>query len=136
MDFVQSLGSYLRSYAGLAALVGQRIYPVRAPDNPRSPYVVYRVSIQCENTLTESSPLDLAVITATGCSTGDSTHAGYEQAHQVADQIRAAIGFFRGSLAVSGKESAGSSTTLIEDNDAADFGVFEVAVTTEMYYQP
>ena len=37
--------SYLKDYAGLAALVGDRIYPVTAPQNVALPYCVYmRVS--------------------------------------------------------------------------------------------
>lgn len=135
MTFVESLGAYLRVYGGLAALVDQRIYPVRAQDDTQSPYVVYRVSIQPENVLAESAPIDLATVTITACSTGDPSNSGYEQAHAVADQIRAALGYFRGALAAGGSSSEGSSVISSDDNEDAQFGVFEVVTTAEMYYQ-
>ncbi len=135
MTFVASLGAYLRSYAPLTDLVGQRIYPVRAPDSTTSPYVVYKVRIKADNTLTEASPLDVATVTVSAYATGDATHSGYEQAHDVAAAVRSALNFFRGTMG-GGVSVEGSETPDSEDSEAAEFGTFCVDTTAEIFYRP
>ena len=47
----QALTEYLQGYAGLVAIVGGRVYALIAPDDPLTPYVVFRrVSTPREHT--------------------------------------------------------------------------------------
>jgi hypothetical protein len=43
LDVEEALFSYLSTYAGLAALVGTRIYPILLPQNPTLPAVTYQM---------------------------------------------------------------------------------------------
>lgn len=133
MTFAESLGTYLASYAGLAALVSNRIFPVRAPDQCQLPYVVYRLRIEPENTLT-NSPIDIAHITISVFSRESTVQSAYAQAHAIADQVRDALAFFKAELAAGGLASEGSLVMSVEDGDAAEFGILEAIVEAEMGY--
>ncbi len=42
MDFAAALYTFLTSHTGIAALVGDKVYPIRAPDSPTLPLLVFR----------------------------------------------------------------------------------------------
>ncbi len=130
---VESLGTYLSAYSGLVALVGARIYPGgRAPDGVAYPYVTWRVRIEPENTLGEIVANKLN-ITVTGVARSPGSHSGYYQVHQIAEQARAALDHFRGTLKAGGDSSTGSLVMSTEDGEAAEFGVFETITEAEMW---
>lgn len=136
MTFAESIGTYLHNHSGLAALVGTRIYPVRAPDSPTFPYVTYRIRVEPEDVLTGGAPIDRATITLSAFARTGTGTSGYALAHSVADQLRAALAYFRGTLAASGASSEGSLMTSTEDGESSEFGVFETVTEVEMYYCP
>ena len=131
--FVESLGTYLQQNAGIAALVSGRVYPVRTPDNPTIPYVVYRVRLEPENTLTVA-PITKAMITITVAARTTPSTSGYFTAHAIADAIRDALAYFKGTLKTSGVDSQGSLVMSTEDGEAAEFGVFETITEAEMWF--
>ena len=75
----------LTQWAGLAALVGSALYPLRAPPNTPAPYVVYsRTDTQADDTL-DSKGLPVAEFSF------DCYGATYAEAKTIAAQIRAAV---------------------------------------------
>ncbi len=57
MRIEEALYSYLSTYAGLAALVGTRIYPLVLPQNPTLPAITYqKVSRAGERAMSSPSP--------------------------------------------------------------------------------
>ena len=138
MTFAESLATYLQNHAGLIALVNSRIHPVRAPDSvlaDADSYVTFSLRIEPENQLNECG-IDLATITAIAYARPSATRSGYGRAHEIAQELRNALAFFRGQLALNGYVSQGSQVISSEDSDSADAGVSEVTTTAEMFYCP
>lgn len=75
----------LIDYAGLSALVGQRIYRNKLPDNPVYPCILYRAAEEPENTLAGRSHLIHRVYEFELYGTN------FEELEQVSSQLRAAM---------------------------------------------
>ena len=84
--FVESLGTYLQADSGITALVGGRVYPVRAPDSPTF-RTTYRVRLEPENTLTVA-PITKAIISVTAAARTTASASGYNTAHSIGGAIR------------------------------------------------
>ena len=89
----EALKTRLEGHAGLAALVGTRIYPVRRPQNATLPAVTYqKVGGLSEQTHGGASGL------AASRFQFDVWAATYSSASAVAEQIRVALIGFRGTV--------------------------------------
>jgi len=96
----QAVFTRLSTYSGLTALIGTRVYPSLAPQNPKTPYVTFQqiaggvpTSVMgADNALTPT----LFQIDAWGTS--------YLVAHQVATQAQAALQRYSGTPSGSGIE--------------------------------
>jgi hypothetical protein len=131
--FVESLGTYLQADSGITALVGGRVYPVRAPDSPTFPYITYRVRLEPENTL-DVAPITKAIISVTAAARTTASASGYNTAHAIGGAIRDALGYFKGSLKSGGDASKGSLIMSTEDSESPEFGIFETVTDAEMWY--
>ena len=128
MTIEEALKSRLTSYAGLAALIGSRAFPMALPENPTLPAVVYqRISGTREQALGGSTglarPRFQVIVWATT----------YAQARAAATQVRLALDGWDGVLGGTGGVQA--SITLLNEIDAVqtdpeqygailDFGVW------------
>ena len=92
MTLQTSLYASLAAYAGLTALVGTRIYPVRAPQDVTLPYVVlHRISGVREQTITRSVGSTSVRVQASCFSDRYTTDGSNYGADEVRAQVRAAF---------------------------------------------
>lgn len=84
----------LANFAGLTALVGDRIYPIRAPQNVTLPYVVYAEQAPID----ESPNLEDSGGLLTSRVQVDAWGTTAKQAAQVGDQARKALRDFSGTV--------------------------------------
>lgn len=90
----EALFSRLSGFAGLSSLVGDRIYPLKLPQKPTLPAVVYqRISGARVRSLLGSSGL------ASPRFQFDSYAAGAKTSREVSEQIRLALQGFSGTVA-------------------------------------
>lgn len=122
------LYTFLTAHAGLAALVGTRIYPRRWPRNPVFPLVAYR-RISTHRELTHSGPSDLADpriqfdVVATDPDTADA----------VAEQLRLALHGYRGAM---GDVPVGSVRVVNDlDDEHSDTGLYRRIVDAEISHR-
>lgn len=94
MKIEEALFSYLKSYAGLSALVGTRIYPLVLPQNPTLPAVTYfKVSRAGERTLGGPNPVLKQVRIQFSC-----WGSTYRSAKDVAEQVMMALQDYTGTM--------------------------------------
>lgn len=86
MTIEEALYAELAGYAGLSALVGTRIYPMRLPENATLPGVIYyRMSSGRENDFTGATGLAHPTFRVQVWADD------YKEAHTVATQVRKAL---------------------------------------------
>lgn len=120
MATIQStLGTYLRGYSGLAAIIGQRLYPVRPPDNAATPYAYYSV-----RGLERELPLVNPVLTESFVLEVYCASRSYDEAWSAARQVIDALNYYSATMGTT------SDVNIVfldaEDQEAADVGIFEV----------
>ncbi len=108
MNIEEALYSHLTNDAGVSALVGNRVYPLMAPQDAALPHLVYQ-RISSPRLRSHGGPSGLAhprfQITATAGS--------YSAARSLANAVRASLDGFRGTMG--GGVSVGASFL---DNEA------------------
>jgi len=92
MTLESSLYGSLSAFAGLTALVSDRIYPVRAPQDADTPYVVFsRISSAREQSVTRAIGATAARLQFSCFSTRHTTSGAEAGANEVRAQVRAAL---------------------------------------------
>lgn len=87
----------LSNYAGLTALVDQRIYPLTAPQDGPSPFVVYQVISEVPQSAMGSDTGNIRA--RVQVDSRATANQGYRQARLVATQVRAALQRYSGTNA-------------------------------------
>ncbi len=115
MKIEEALFAYLTGYAGLVALVADRVYPTKLPPSPVLPAVVYQ---RISSTRTYShddapgTPDWVTVRMQFSCwADGDS---GYDVATDVGAQVVAALSGYRGTM---GSVRVGAALVELDDDD-------------------
>lgn len=89
-DIEQVIVTRLTSFAGLSALIGQRVYPKRSPQSPTLPYVTYQaVSGSSQQFLNDPTDVAMPRIQV------DAWARSHESARAVSGQIVAALHLWR-----------------------------------------
>ena len=98
MSIEGAIFARLSGFAGLTALVVSRIYPELAPQSPTSPFLTYsRISTAPrESAMGTDAGLVLPRFQVSSWADGE---GAFETARAVAEQVRAALQRFRGTLA-------------------------------------
>jgi len=113
MTFTESIFTRLSTYAGLAALTGTRVYPMRLPQNVTLPAVVYRIiSKTPQQQLQGGSGLYVARVQVTAFG------SSYDSAWDTADQVLLALHDFTGLLGGAGGVQC--DVTIINQVDLMD----------------
>jgi len=116
-----SLGTYLGADAGVVGLIDTgAIWPVRAPDGTTGNYIVYRFQDR-----RDLNPIDGPATLAQCVLEIESFSGNYDRAWQIAEALRTALTFFQGVMA-SGVDVRGCLLDNMRDDDAPEFGVFNV----------
>jgi hypothetical protein len=94
----QGLAKYLSAHSGVKSLIGDRLYPETAPDDPTDyPLVTYQ-------TISDVQPMTLANAAGYGVARvqldcwGKAGRQGYKQVKDVAEQLRLALHGYRGTM--------------------------------------
>jgi hypothetical protein len=129
VTFQGGLFGYLTILPAVTNLVGTRIFPVRAPDNTPTPYVVYKFADRTDlNSLTGPAPVAQArLLIDVYCADeeGRTAIAAYDLAWQVAEALRQALTYFQGYMT----GNVAVQSILLErmdDADEPDLGMYEV----------
>lgn len=103
MTLEEALYTHLSGYAGLTALVSTRIYPDEMPQGCAKPAVVYQ-RIDTPREYTHDGPAHLAHprFQFTAWALPSATASGSTTAKAVADQIRAALDGYTGTMGGAG----------------------------------
>lgn len=128
MAIKDALFTQLSGYAGLSALVGSRIYPMKLPQNPTLPAVSY-FTVFTEREYGHGG----AMGQATPLIQIDAWADDYDEAKSVATQVRLAMNRFIGTVAsvVVHASTCVSERDLYED----DTGNHHVALEFEVVHQ-
>ncbi len=93
MKLHEALFSYLKTYAGLTALVGTKIYPLQIPQNVNVPAVVYQlISQERMHSLGGDKGMTSPSMQLTSYATT------YNTAKNVAEQVRIALQNYTGTM--------------------------------------
>lgn len=139
MRMDEALYSYLSTHAGLSALVGTRIYPVKLPQNVSLPAVTYQKISGHRVHAMQTDPGYASPRFQISCWAVDSaTESGYDIVKAVAEQARAALQDYRGTMGGAGGVVV-DAVFLDDENDfyedAARQGVFHVAQEYIIWHQ-
>lgn len=138
MTIQGAFGTHLRLTPDVSALIGDRVYPVQAPDNCPVPYVVYSFSRADDDPITKPAddappiPLAGAELAVTVVSRNHGHSSGYDEAWEAAEAIRKDLVYFKGDM--NGISVQGTRCTAMRDEIAAEFGLFEVASTYQIFW--
>lgn len=125
MNLEESLYAYLKTHAGLNALVGTRIYPLILPQPPTLPAVTY-FKISRVNQRTMGNPTDVLKRVRVQFSCWATTYAG---AKAIAEQVMAALQDFRGEMGGTGGVQVLDGDVINEqDLYETDTGIYHVPV--------
>ena len=113
MNLEESLCAHLKAYAGLAALVSTRVYPLQLPQSSTLPTVVYR---RIDGPRVEM--FGAASAFQTPRFQVDAWGATYASAKGAAAQVQAALGGFMGLLGGAG--GVNCTALLVNDVDLPD----------------
>jgi hypothetical protein len=108
----QAFFARLAGFAGLAALVGARIYPVLAPEAAAAPFVVYQ-RITGERIDSLSGPSGMA----TPRFQVDVYATSYAASRAIAEQVRLALDNFRGTQSYPGGSTHIRFIALADERD-------------------
>lgn len=131
MRIEEALYAHLSTHAGLTALVGTRIYPQRLPQTPTLPAVTFfRVSGPTIQDF-DGTAKTRARFQLDCWAEGDTAYA---DAHEVADQVIAALDGYGGQMGGAG--GVWCDATLINDRDLPDpdTGWHRVSQDYEIWY--
>ena len=109
MIIEEALVAYLTGYAGLSALIGTRLYPLRLPENPTYGAVTYH-RISGPRVQSHSGPSGLAYPRFQF----DCYATSYLGAKNVATQVRIALDGFKGTM---GGTSGVAVSSALSQND-------------------
>jgi hypothetical protein len=126
MTIQTALGFYLSQYSALTAKIADRLYPVRAPQDALYPHVIYRVTVRPLNPVDGPSP----AAEATLCTYAMSND--YDEATEVADAMRQALHYFKGTMAQ--VDVTGSLWVETTDEDIPTVGQFEVSSEFQLIF--
>lgn len=122
MKIEEALYTYLKSHTGLSALVGSRIYPLKLPQNPTLPAVVYvKVSYAGERAMGTGNPRASRARFQFSCFA-----QSYASAKDVAEQVKLALQDYSGLM--------GGGVTVLDTNVVGEVDVFEP--DTGLYHVP
>lgn len=119
MTIEEALYSYLSTYAGLTASVGTRIYPNVIPSDASLPAVAYQ-RISTARVRSHEGPSNLSHTRIQFTCVADS----YSAVKSVADQIRAALDGYRGTM-----------STLRVDGVSIENEIADYVETSDLYIQ-
>ena len=133
MTLEQAVYAYLSGFAGLTALVGNRIYPRRLPQDANYPAVTYqrisRLPIRTSGTVPATR--SRFQFTCWGADV-PGVKSGYDQAKAVAEQVRLALQNYAGLMGGTGGVNVLDATLEneidIDDGDDTQIGTYQVAV--------
>ncbi len=104
MELNEAIETYLSGYAGLTALVGKRIYPIKLPDNVTQSSVVYQLISEEEVESFHQPDTDLLGAIYSFTAWAESLSA----ANSVGRQIRAAFKNYSGVMGGAGGVTIGA----------------------------
>lgn len=134
MTIQGAIGSYLRGHLGLFELIGESLYPVRAPDNLTPPYVVY----ECESEVPDDNALDDGLTPRLSMQLLVTSIANdYDQAWEIARTARLALAGFNGAMggaATVGVEDVKILFDSASDSDAPALGLYVVESRFQVSY--
>jgi hypothetical protein len=120
--------SRLVAYAGTTALVGTRVYPIQAPQNPTYPFIVYtRTDTSPVTSLIDDTTLNSAFLSV------DSYAATFSEVKALRNQILLALKRYHGT----------SGGVVIEDaflrgenhSYDPDLEIYQISTTFEVFYR-
>lgn len=115
----EALYSRMTAHAGLAALVGTRVYPDQLPQNPTLPAVVYqRIDTRRESAMGADAPIGFPLFQVTGWAKEAGGKSARKNALELAVQIRAALQRYRGTPA--GQTTEILDCFVVDERDAYD----------------
>jgi hypothetical protein len=123
MQFEAALFNYLKGYAGLAALVGTRIYPLIMPQNPTLPAVTYQKISGVVDYVMDGTSIKRPRIQV------DAWAKSYASARAVAEQVKAAFDRYTGTMGgVGGVQVIGTWIENETDLFEPDTGLYRVSL--------
>lgn len=125
MKIEDALRAYLTTHAGLSAKVSNRIYALHAPANVTFPFIVYR-RISTERLLTHDQ-------TDHGLANPriqfDVIAKGYAEALDIAEQLRAALQGYQGTMGgISGVRVGAVLPALEQHDDEPDLDYYRLII--------
>ena len=136
MSFESDLRTYLLSKPAISALVGTRVYPLRAPQNAAYPQLTYGIISDIEVMSLEGSSGLTDARLHIDCWANDA--AGYSTVKSLKAAVRNALtGFsgWMGSTEVGAVLPAGDVDLYEQPESASDTGVHHIAMDYEVSYQ-
>ena len=125
MTIEEALYSYLKSYAGLSALVGARIYPLILPQPATLPAITYtKISRVGERVLSGPNPNTISARFQLSC-----WAYSYGTAKSVANQAKLALQDYTGTMGgAGGVEVLDANSVNEQDFYETDTGIYHVPI--------
>lgn len=138
MTLQGGLFGYVTGVPAVSELIGTNFFPVRAPDNTKTPYAVYKFTNRIDvNTMDGPAPYAKARLLITVYSAdeeGRTAIAAYDLAWEVAEALREALTYFKGDM--SGTTVLGLLLEQMDDADEPDLGIYEVQSEYSVIFTP
>ncbi len=128
----ESLYSHLASNAGVAAIAGDRIYPVLAPQKdpnaPLEPTLVFRLAARRDDIVMQG-PMTMATTEWEIAALAQQ----YDRAHELAEAVIASLNYFKGVMG-GGVRVEACTLQDAADLDEPELGFFAVILRFEIKY--